>query len=271
MNVIECIYCGNKYNLKLHSIPKKQKSLLCVKCSKNTPLPFYSEAEQKFQISVDAFCDNCDNNYSIPSSKFTSPKMKVVCSTCKNKFELYFSNFKNLQKMNQKISAYINKDESEIFHNKNDSLKEKEKKELKNFINNVSESTTEKEANNENPSNKQNNLPTQGKDDEKSHNFENNKEEKEDIENYENWEKNLMNKEASVQESLRSRIFLSKKKSTKFDSSDLPSLIPEQDSSSELTKKTNSKSKTNKQHFFVSIIIFSLFLLVVVFYIFLIQ
>ena len=118
MNVIECIHCKTKYAIKLHKIPKHQKFLKCSQCQENTPFPFYSQKEQEFVIMLDTDCNNCKKNYSIPSSKF---------------FEIYFSNYENLLKLNQKTASYLHSETVD----KKETFNEQEKKEFHKLVGDV--------------------------------------------------------------------------------------------------------------------------------------
>ena len=133
MNIIECIHCKAKYAIKLHKIPKRQKFLKCSQCQDNTPFPFYSEKEQEFVVMLEAACSNCSKNYSIPSSKFIAPYRKAVCSSCQNQFEIHFSNYENLQKLNQKTASYLHLDEAD----KKETFNEQEKKEFHELVGDV--------------------------------------------------------------------------------------------------------------------------------------
>ena len=228
MNIIECIHCKAKYAIKLHKIPKRQKFLKCSQCQDNTPFPFYSEKEQEFVVMLEAACSNCSKNYSIPSSKFIAPYRKAVCSSCQNQFEIHFSNYENLQKLNQKTASYLHLDEAD----KKETFNEQEKKEFHELVGDV--------------------LNTPKKIEEK--NF---------LENVSDWKEKVTNKEGAVPANLREQIFLSNRKIEELDKADIPALVPKEEQTLKVEKK-----KKEKSNFFVGVIILTLFILVFVAYIY---
>ena len=185
MNVIECIHCKTKYAIKLHKIPKHQKFLKCSQCQENTPFPFYSQKEQEFVIMLDTDCNNCKKNYSIPSSKFIAPYRKAVCSSCQNQFEIYFSNYENLLKLNQKTASYLHSETVD----KKETFNEQEKKEFHKLVGDVLDTSK-------------------------------NTEKKDSLENLSEWKEKVMSKK--VPTNLREQIFLSNRKIEDLDKADIP-------------------------------------------------
>ena len=231
MNVIECIHCKTKYAIKLHKIPKHQKFLKCSQCQENTPFPFYSQKEQEFVIMLDTDCNNCKKNYSIPSSKFIAPYRKAVCSSCQNQFEIYFSNYENLLKLNQKTASYLHSETVD----KKETFNEQEKKEFHKLVGDVLDTSK-------------------------------NTEKKDSLENLSEWKEKVMSKEGVVPANLREQIFLSNRKIEELDKADIPSLVPKEEQTPNVEKK-----KKEKSNFFVGVIILTLFILVFVAYIYIIN
>ncbi len=229
MNIIECIHCKTKYAIKLHKIPKYQKFLKCSQCQENTPFPFYSQKEQEFVIMLDTACSQCQKNYSIPSSKFVAPYRKAVCSNCQNQFEIYFSNYENLLKLNQKTASYLHSETVD----KKETFDEQEKKEFHKLVGNVL------------------NAPKPP-------------EEKESLERISEWKEKVTNKEGVVPANLREQIFLSNRKVEELDRADIPALVSKE-------AQTPAVKKKEKSNFFVGIIILTLFIVVFVIYIYVIN
>ena len=92
------------------------------------------------------------------------------------------------------------------------------------------------------------------------------KEETESLENISEWKEKITNKKGVVPANLREQIFLSNRKVTELDKADIPSLIPKGTQTINLDKKIKEKS-----NFFVGVIILTLFILVFVAYIYIIN
>ena len=234
MDLIECSHCQKKYTLRLEKIPKTPKKWKCSACQQISSFPFYSEKEQEFLINIDIICESCKKKYAIPSYKFIASKMQVICSFCKHKFQINFSNFDNMQKLNQKVSRYLND------------------KPLPNKIFREDESKIQKlvqEVTNETPKN----LSIKQTSIEEAPNN--------NLENFQNWENKIKEKKGAVPANIRSHIFLSNTKEQKLDRSDLPSLTPK-------VQKKNNYSKKKQKNIGISFFLFILFLLIIILYIY---
>jgi transposase-like protein len=228
MDFIECNNCKKKYTLNLEKIPQTPKKWKCSHCQFVAPFPFYSEKEQEFLLKVNIVCNSCNKKYTINSGRFISSQMKVMCSSCKQKFPVSFPNFENMQRLNQKIPFYLNKNE-----NSQSKIFKEDKQEFQSLIKEViPEIKQKKEQVVEAPqiSQKQ--------------------------ENFDDWEDKIKKKKGVVSPDLRSNFFLSNNKEQKLERSDLPSLP---------TKKKKAPPQRNmKTGFFF----FTLFLFVVIIYIY---
>ena len=153
---------------------------------------------------------------------------KRFVSSCQNQFEIHFSNYENLQKLNQKTASYLHLDEAD----KKETFNEQEKKEFHELVGDV--------------------LNTPKKIEEK--NF---------LENVSDWKEKVTNKEGAVPANLREQIFLSNRKIEELDKADIPALVPKEEQTLKVEKK-----KKEKSNFFVGVIILTLFILVFVAYIY---
>ena len=260
MDLIECSKCQKKYALKLEKIPRVLRKWKCSSCQEVSSFPYYSEKEQEFLMNIQTTCLECKKQYSIKSNKFIAPKMKVICSICKNKYFITFSNFKNIQQLNQKISLYLNgnKKKNEIFgedKNKFQSL-------IKEVIPNVQQE--------QRIVNQQKSVNIQGEQD----NFFNTKNEEQkikissevntELEIFDDWENKIKQQRGMIPQDVRANFFLNDSKNVnqnkeeKLDIS-MPSLL------------TSKKEKAPKKNIKVGVFIFTLFFLIVIIYIYFIK
>lgn len=254
MNLIECNHCEKKYALKLEKIPQTPKKWKCSNCRGVSSFPFYSEKEQEFLMNVAAACQNCKKEYEIASNKFIAATMKVICFKCKSKFAVFFPNFQNLQKLNQKLSTYLSgnqEKQSEIFSGD----KAKFESLLKEVIPKKTEkSTLEKNVEIEaNPKKQQEKIFTTENSEQNSHQDTNK------LENFNTWENKIKEQKGVIPQNLRSHLFLSGGKEEKLDIS-LPSL-----------PIANKKEKIPSKNIGVGFLLFTLFFLVVIVYIYLVK
>ena len=247
MDYIECNHCQKKYIINLEKIPKVSKKWRCVSCQKVQLYPYYSEQEQEFVLDVDLSCPNCQKKYKIPSSKFTSEKTKMVCASCKHRFESTLLNFENLQKLNQKITSYLNNDQPPI----RPILKE-DQEEFKDLVKKI---IPEKEKKTPSPKENFTELDFEEK---SNYSQQATLSENSKIENFNEWQNELHQKKGMVPKSQRSNLFLSETQEKKLDKSDLPSLQEEKQ------KVKNTSSKIIGLPFFF----FTLFLVIVILYIY---
>ena len=197
MDYIECNYCQKKYIIHLEKIPKVSKKWRCASCQEVQSYPYYSEKEQEFVLDVNISCPSCKKKYKVPSSKFVSAKTKMICAICKHKFVSTSPNFENLQKLNQKITIYLNNNQEQtrlIF--------KEDKEKFKDLIKEV--------------------IPEKEKNSHQSTSFDDSK-----VSNFSNWQNELHKKKGMVPESQRSNLFLSNIEEKKLDKTDLPSLKEE--------------------------------------------
>ena len=233
MNLIECEHCQKKYTLQLEKIPKTPKKWKCSACQQIFSHPFYSEKEQEFLMDIDIACESCKKKYAIPSSKFTASKMQVFCSFCKHKFQINFSNFDNIQRLNQQVSRYLNDKPSpnKIFR--------EDKNKIQKLVQEVTKETPK------NLSIKQTSIEE----------VPNN-----NLEDFQNWENKNKEQKGLVPAELLSSIFIDNNK-VKIDNSDLPSLTSK-------VQKKNDYPKKKQKNIGISFFLFILFLLIIILYIY---